>query len=70
MPAPATNKQSSPQEQFSKRVKKRLVELELTVTDVAKELGINRNTVSRAIHHDMYQPTRELIASFLKLPKP
>lgn len=70
MPAPATNKKDAEQEQFSKRVKKRLVELELTVTDLADQLGINRNTVSRAIHHKIFQPTRERIATTLQIPKP
>lgn len=68
MPAPATNKKRPPQGDFSKRVKKRLVELELTVTDVANAIGVNRNTVSRAIHHELFQPTRIRIAEFLKLP--
>lgn len=68
MPAPATNKRRTSQGDFSKRVKKRLVELELSVTDVANAIGVNRNTVSRAIHHELFQPTRNRIAEFLNLP--
>ena len=68
MPAPATNKRRHGQVEFSKSVKKRLVELELSVTDLAVHLGINRNTVSRAIHHELFQPTRIRISEFLNLP--
>lgn len=67
MPAPATNKRRPSQEDFSKRVKKRLVELELTVTDLATAIGVNRNTVSRAIHHELFQPTRRSIAAYLQI---
>lgn len=45
----------------------RLVELELSVTDLANAMGLNRNTVSRAIHHELFQPTRKRIATHLNI---
>lgn len=67
MPAPATNKRGGQQAQFSHRVKVRLLELGLNVSDLAREFGVNRNTVSRAIHHGLFTPTRERIAARLGL---
>lgn len=42
-----------------------MVELNLSVTAIAKELGLNRNTVSLAINHQLFGPTRERIATRL-----
>lgn len=67
MPATANSRRPKEQADFSKRVKIRLVELQLSVTDLAKELGLHRNTVSLAIHNDIYAPTRERIAQRLSL---
>lgn len=65
MPATATNKSKRQQGQFAQRVKIRLVQEGLSVSDLAREFGLNRNTVSRAIHHDLGAPTRERIADRL-----
>lgn len=66
MPTPATNKRSRQQADFSHRVKVRLLELGLDVTALAREFGLNRNTVSRAIHHDgVNHPTRARVAARL-----
>ena len=66
---PATANSTSPQRQadFSQRVKIRLIELQLTVTDLAKKLGLHRNTVSLAIHKPIYEPTRKRIAAYLSI---
>lgn len=68
MPPTATNGVNGPQGEFSNRVKIRLIQLRWSVTHLARRIGVNRNTVSRAIHHDLYQPTRVLIAKELNIP--
>ncbi|WAC21002.1 helix-turn-helix transcriptional regulator [Luteolibacter sp. SL250] len=68
MPPTATTPVKGPQGEFSHRVKIRLLELGWSVTQLARRIGVNRNTVSRAIHHDLYQPTRRLIAAELNIP--
>lgn len=67
MPATANTKKRTPQADFSLRVKTRLLELGLSVTDLAVQLGLNRNTVSLAINRGLFEPTRRRIASHLSL---
>ena len=67
MPATANTARPKGQADFSKRVKIRLIELGLSVTELADQLGLNRNTVSLAINRGLFQPTRERIASHLSI---
>lgn len=67
MPAPANSKGTPPQAEFHVRVKVRLAELQMSVTGLARALGLNRNTVSIAIHHDVHQPTRRKVAAYLRI---
>ena len=67
MPAPANSTNPDTQGQFSLRVKIRLVELGLTVTDLAHKLGVNRNTASLAINRGLFEPTRRRIAEYLSI---
>jgi plasmid maintenance system antidote protein VapI len=48
-------------------VKTRLLELGLSVTDLAVQLGLNRNTVSLAINRGLFEPTRQRIAAHLSI---
>jgi transposase-like protein len=43
----------------------RMLELNLSVSAIARELGLNRNTVSLAINHGLFEPTRRLVATRL-----
>jgi DNA-binding LacI/PurR family transcriptional regulator len=45
-----------------------MLRLQLNVTQVARALGLNRNTVSLAINRGLYEPTRQRIANFLNIP--
>jgi plasmid maintenance system antidote protein VapI len=65
MPAPANSQFKSPQANFTLRAKKRMLDLDLSVTALAKELGVNRNTVSLAINRGLYGPTLVRIAARL-----
>jgi len=65
MPATANTKSRRTQADFSLRAKTRLLELNLSVTDLAHQLGLNRNTVSLAINRGLFEPTRHAIASRL-----
>lgn len=67
MPATANTKRENAQDDFHLRVKKRLLDLGLSVTDVAKALGLNRNTVSGAINRGLFEPTRVRIAAHLSI---
>jgi len=58
---------TAPQEKFSIAAKKRLLEKELTVTQLAEHLGLARNTVSLAIHHAIFPAVRRKVAEFLDL---
>lgn len=53
---------------FALMAKTRLLELRLTVTSLASELGLARNTVSIAINHPTMLPTvKRRIANHLHL---
>ncbi len=60
MPSPA-------QDKFKVKAKIRLLELDLTVTDLARKVGKARNTVSMAINHPVFPGVRRRIARALKL---
>jgi len=68
MPAPANTPANPAQDQFTIQAKIAMVKLGLNVTALARELGLNRNTVSLAINHKLYVPTRERIAARLGIP--
>lgn len=65
MPAPANTKAKRNQGDFTLRVKTRLLQLGMTVSDLAREEGLNRNTVSLAINRGLFEPTRQRIAARL-----
>lgn len=67
MPAPANSKAKPSQADFRLRAHYRLMELGLSVTDLAEKLGLHRNTASLAINRGLYTPTRKRIAAFLKI---
>ena len=46
-----------PQDQFALQAKTRLLQLGLTVTQLADDMGLARNTVSIAINHPTMLPT-------------
>lgn len=53
---------------FKTIVKKRLIDLGLSTTGLAKRIGKERNTVSIAINHEsMFLPTKALIRKELGL---
>lgn len=56
-----------PQDNFRADVKKRLVDLELSVTGLARRLRVSRNGVSQAIHHPVNPKVRRKIERFLDL---
>lgn len=39
-----------------------------SVSRIARDLGLNRNTVSLAINHSLFGPTRERVAKHLGIP--
>lgn len=63
----ANRKCTQPQADFALRVKVALLERGLSMTDLAKELGLCRNTVSLAVNRGLYQPTRDRIAKHLSV---
>lgn len=65
MPATADTKSHRTQADFSLRAKMRLLELNLSVSQLARDLGLNRNTVSLAINRGLFDPTRRAIATHL-----
>lgn len=65
MPAPANTQTNREQADFTLRVKTRLWQLGMNVTDLAREVGLNRNTVSLAINRGLFSPTRSKIAEYL-----
>jgi len=65
MPAPANTTAKRKQADFTLRAKVRLMELGLSVSDLAREFGCNRNTVSLAINRGLFEPTRARIAERL-----
>jgi plasmid maintenance system antidote protein VapI len=61
-------KKTQPQKGFRLAVRLKLVEKDLSVTGLARELGLARNTVSIAINHESMLPrVKERIGRFLGL---
>lgn len=55
------------QDKFRSAAKKALIDRNLTVTALAGELGLARNTVSMAINHPVFPTVRRRITKHLKL---
>ncbi len=55
------------QEKFRRTAKRRLLDLDLTITDLAKSLGLHRNSVSRAINQSLLPTVQVRIADALKI---
>ena len=62
-----TNKGAKKQEPFALRVKTALLLRGMDITELAKELGVARNTASMAINCGIYKPTAKRIAEYLNL---
>ena len=52
---------------FTLRVKTALLQRGLSVSDLARDLGLSRNTVSLAINRGLYEPTRDRIKNHLSI---
>ncbi len=65
--ATANTKNAKRQGDFTLRVKTELLERGLSVSDLARNLGLSRNTVSLAINRGLYEPTRDRIKTHLSL---
>ena len=61
----ANNRAKTRQDKFCVAAKTRLVELNLSITELAKRIGFARNTVSMAINHPIYPTVRRRIATAL-----
>lgn len=57
----------SSQQKFKILAKKALIERDLSITDLAKQLGYARNSVSMAINHSILPGVRRKIAQHLKI---
>lgn len=56
------------QDKFRKAAKRALVDRDLSVTALARKLGVSRNAVSIAIHHPtMFPRVRKAVAQELEL---
>ena len=55
------------QADFALRVKVALLKSGHSMTDLAAELGLSRNTVSLAVNRGLYEPTRRRIAQHLSI---
>lgn len=65
--ATANTKRTAPQGDFALRVKMALLQRGLSISDLARELSLSRNTVSLAVNRGLYAPTRERISQKLHL---
>jgi hypothetical protein len=65
--ATANTQKRPPQGEFTLRVKTALLRRHMSVSDLARDLGLSRNTVSLAINRGLYAPTRKRIAKHLSL---
>lgn len=63
--SPVTTSPGNFQRGFKLRAKTRMLELDLTVTDVAAKVGCSRTAASQAINHGLHEPTRRKIAAAL-----
>lgn len=52
---------------FALRVKVALLHRGQSISDLARHLGVSRNTVSLAVNRGLYEPTRQRIAKELKI---
>ena len=52
---------------FAKRVRKRLVDLNMTVTDIATAIGHPRSTVSQCIHTPRFPKVRSKMRQAINL---
>jgi len=57
-----------PQDKFRIAAKRRLLDRDMSVTDLAKALALHRNTVSQAINHPILPTVRRRIAQELRMP--
>lgn len=55
------------QEDFALRVKVALLHRGESLSDLARRLGLSRNTISLAVNRGLYEPTRRRIRQDLKL---
>ncbi len=55
------------QAEFALRVKVALLKSETSLAELARDLGLSRNTVSLAVNRGLYKPTRERIAAHLSI---
>lgn len=66
--ANSVNTAAQPENPFRVAVKVRLVELGMSVTQLATRLGLSRNAVSLAINHEgLFAPTKQRIKEELGL---
>lgn len=66
---PLVKSQPKPtQDNFTVSAKKRLIELGLTITELASIVGASRTATSQAINNGMHAPTRKRIADHLSIP--
>lgn len=68
--SPANTVRPAPQDPFTVEVKIRLIQRGWTITDLARELGLKRNTVSLAVNRGLFTPTRRRIAKKLGIAAP
>lgn len=58
---------SARQDNFRVQVKKRLIELDMTVTELAEKTGHSRTAVSQAINYEMHSGVIAAIKKVLEL---
>lgn len=68
--ANANTARKDPVEAFAVEVKIALIKKGWSMTTLARELGLKRNTVSLAVNRGLFLPTRCRIAAKLGLSKP
>lgn len=54
---------------WCKRVKKKLIDLDMTTTDLASEIGLTRGHVSAVVNgRSISEPAAKLISDYLNIP--
>lgn len=61
------SKQAKSINPFARRVKKRLVDLGINISDVGVAVGHPRSTVSQSIHHNRFPRVRRKVQEHLAL---